>query len=81
MSREEILAMMWNIPGSYEDFVNDTTDWMMRDNNIQRAILEQLRNNPDSNTDDLTRVLWNILGIGKPLEILDDNGDVEIKTA
>ena len=66
------IEMMQKIPGSYDDFVNDTADWMERDEKIRFAILEQLRIKPDSDTDDVTLVLWKCLGIGEPIEIVDD---------
>ena len=71
------ITLMEQIPGSYDDFVNDTADWMERDENIREAILEQLRVKPDSDTDDVTLVLWNCLGIGEPLEIVDDEEPVK----
>ena len=67
-----------NVPGSYDDFVNDTLRWMQRDSKIKDAIEKQLQINPDSNTDDLTLILWECLGIGSPLEIVDE-ADTEKK--
>ena len=66
------IEMMKKVPGSYDDFVNDTADWMERDEGIRSAILEQLRIKPSSNTDDITLILWNCLGIGEPVELVDD---------
>ena len=69
------------IPGSYEDFVNDTADWMERDETIRSAILEQLRIKPDSDTDDVTLVLWKCLDIGEPLEIDEDEPRHKVRAA
>ena len=66
------VEMMKRVPGSYDDFVNDTADWMERDEKIRCAILEQIRSKPDSDTDDVTLVLWKCLGIGEPVELVDD---------
>ena len=73
MNRKEIIDLLQTIPGSYPDFVNDTTDWMEKDDEIRSAILEQIAANPASDTDDITLVLWKCLGIGNPIEIVDDN--------
>ena len=66
------IEMMKAVPGSYDDFVRDTARWMDRDENIRKAILEQLQNKPTSDTDDITKVLWGCLGIGEPLVLVDD---------
>ena len=46
--------------------------WSERDRRIEDAIIKKLQDKPDSNTDDITLVLWDCLGIGEPLEIVDD---------
>ena len=73
MNRKEITNLLRSVPGSYDDFVIDTEDWMERDERIKRAILDQIKDNPESDTDDITLVLWNCLGLGEPLEIVDDD--------
>ena len=67
-----IVELLRFVPGSYDDFVKDTADWMERDIRIKETILEQFRIKPESNTDDITLVLWNCLGIGEPLELVED---------
>ena len=66
--------LMERVPGSYRDFVIDTVRWMEEDDNIRDAILARLEEKPDADTDDLTLVLWNCLGIDEnhPLEIVPD---------
>ena len=64
---------MQAIPGSYDDFVNSMVRWSERDSSIESAILEQLDKKPKSNTDDITLVLWKHLGVGEPLEIVEDD--------
>ena len=72
MDRESIREMLMAVPGSYDDFVDDTVGWMESRDDIHDAILNQLRVKPLSDTDDLTKVLWEHLGIGEPLELIDD---------
>ena len=73
MGKEELRNLMENIPDSYEDFVNCTVRWMVKDDKIQKAILTQLHNDPDSNTSDIMEILCDCLGLGEPLEIVDDD--------
>ena len=40
--------MLIAVPGSYDDFVNSTARWMEKDEDICRAVLEQMRLKPDS---------------------------------
>ena len=63
---------MKSIPGSYDDFVNSMTRWMERDGSIRDAVLEKLRVDPDSDTCDILEVLCDCLGVGEPLELIDD---------
>lgn len=58
-------------------FVNCTVRWMVKDGKIQSAILTQLHNNPESDTSDILEVLCDCLGLGEPLEIVDDDGDFQ----
>ena len=69
--------IMRSVHGSYDDFVNSMVRWSNRDAGIKDAILEQLRVKPDSNTDDITLVLWKCLEIGEPIEIVDDEDALE----
>lgn len=73
MNKEELRNLMESIPDSYDDFVNSTVRWMVRDDKIQSAILAQLRNNPKSDTSDILEVLCDCFGIGEPLELVEDD--------
>ena len=64
--------LMKSIPNSYEDFVSSMTYWMGRDENIRVKILDYLRAHSDPTTSDLLGVLWDCLGVGTPLELIDD---------
>ena len=64
--------MLRDIPGSYDDFVNSTAHWMEKDEKIRNAIMVRLENYPDSNEQDIMMVLCDCLGIGEPLELIDD---------
>lgn len=69
------------VPGSYDDFVNSMVRWSERDSSIESAILEQLENKPESDTDDITLVLWKHLGIGEPIEIEEEKPKARVKAA
>ena len=69
------LELMKNIPDSYDDFVNSMTRWMGRDKNIRTKVLDQLNEKPDSTTSDILKVLCDCLGIGDPIELVDDEDD------
>ena len=75
MSDIEILK---NVPDSYDDFVNSIIRWMNRDANIRTKILDQLSVNPESTTSDILKVLCDHLGIGEPLELVDDDSIVGV---
>ena len=59
----------------YDDFVNSMTRWMGRDNNIRSRVLDQLNEKPDSTTSDILKVLCDYLGIGEPIELVDDEDE------
>lgn len=72
---------MQAVPGNYDDFVNSMVRWSERDSSIESAILEQLENKPESDTDDITLVLWKHLGIGEPIEIEEEKPKARVKAA
>ena len=61
-----------SLPYSYDDFVNFAMQCIQEEDGVEDAIREQFRINPDSDTNDITKVLCDCLGIGEPLEIVDD---------
>ena len=67
--REKLKA----IPGSYEDFVNSTARWMEQDNEIRTAIMNQFEVKPDSTYSDIMSILCEHLGIGEPIELVDED--------
>ena len=67
-----IKEMMESVPGSYDDFVNTIVRWTNKDENIKSLIIEHVKNNPNSSTSDILGVLWKSLGIGEPLELIED---------
>ena len=69
------LELMRNIPDSYDDFVNSMTQWMGRDKNIRTKVLDQLDKKPNSTTSDILKVLCDCLGIGDPIELVDDEDE------
>ena len=64
--------MMKSVPGSYDDFVDTVVRWTNKDESIKSAIIEHMRNNPDSSSSDVLGVLWACLEISEPLEIVED---------
>ena len=68
-----IREMMESVPNSYDDFVNTVVSWTSKDENIKTTIIKFVRDNPSSSTSDILGVLWDCLGIGEPIEIVDDD--------
>ena len=66
------LELMKRVPDSYDDFVNSMVRWMGRDTNVRNRVLELINKNPGSSTSDILKVLCDCLGIGDPLELIDD---------
>ncbi len=73
--------MLRAIPRSYEDFVNSTADWMEQDISIRDAILNLLNSHPESTPSDVLEVLCECLGIGEPLELVEDEEESLFVTA
>ena len=69
------------IPGSYDDFVDSTARWMDRDAEIRADILKQFEAKPDSSYSDIMDILCRRLGIGKPVEIVEDEPRRRVKAA
>ena len=65
--------LMQKVPGSYTDFVDSMCRWMNRDDNIRKLVMDQLRAKPESDTQDLMTILWDYLGIGEPMELVDED--------
>lgn len=61
------------IPGSYDDFVNSTERWMEQDDQIKNSILKQFETDPDSSYADIMNILCERLGIGEPVELVDED--------
>ncbi len=76
MNKTKIRECLKQVNGSYDYFVNDLTNWMNEDDDIYRLVIQKLRSNPNANTDEITQVLWDALGIGAPLELIDDTAEI-----
>ena len=70
MNMKEKLA---SLPYSYDDFVRFTMQCIEQEDGVREAIDDQFRMKPDSDTNDITRVVVNLLGLGEPLELVDDD--------
>ena len=69
-----------SLPGSYDDFVHFTMECMDRDVIIRNAVMSRLIDVPDSDVNDITQVLCDCLGIGEPLELIDDEDEPQYAT-
>ena len=70
-----IREMMQSVPGSYDDFVDTIVRWTNKDEKIKSAIIEYMKNNPDSSSSDILGVLWDCLDFDKPLDIVEDEAE------
>ncbi len=69
MNMEEKLR---SIPKSYDDFVRYTLECMEEDSTIEALLINQFQIKPDSDVNDITKILCDHRGIGEPIEILED---------
>ena len=75
MNMEERLAAL---PYSYDDFVRFTMQCIEQVNGVKEAIDNQFRLKPDSDTNDITKVVVDFLGLKEPVELIDDDDDVYV---
>ncbi len=81
MNNQDIRSIMKEVPGSYDDFVSIMTGWMDSDDEIKSAILRQIEKDPMSDTDVLAKILWDHLGIGEPVDFVEDADEEMLITA
>lgn len=62
-----------SLPYSYDDFVRFTMQCIEQEDGVKEAIDNQFRIKPDSDTNDITKVVVEFLGLGEPLKIVDDD--------
>lgn len=62
-----------SLPYSYDDFVRFVMQCIETEKGVEEAILEQFRIKPDSDTNDIAKVLCGCLGIGAPVELVDED--------
>lgn len=67
-----IRDMLRTVPNSYGDFVDFTAGWMEKDDTIKEAILKLLHDRPESDSGDILEVLCDCLGIGVPLNLIEE---------
>ena len=70
MNMREKLA---SLPHSYDDFVRFTMQCIDQEDGVKEAIDNQFLMKPDSDTNDITKVVVDFLGLGEPFEIVDDD--------
>ena len=61
------------VPRSYDDFVNYTARYMDQNDELKSIILEFIETHPEANSGEVLEVLVDFLGLGEPLEIVDDD--------
>ena len=69
MTLEERLR---SVPKSYDDFVIYALECMEEDDAVRDLLERQFIIKPDSDVNDITKILCDHRGIGAPLEIVDD---------
>ena len=74
MNMKERLA---SLPYSYDDFVSFTMQCIEREDGVKEAIDRQFQVKPDSDTNDITKVVVDFLGLGEPFELVDDDDEVD----
>ena len=72
MDMREKLA---SLPYSYDDFVRFTMRCIEQEEGAKEAIDKQFQVKPDSDTNDITKVLVDFLGLGEPLDLVDDDDE------
>ena len=74
--REKLMAL----PYSYDDFVDFTMQCIEQEKGVKEAVEKQFSINPNSDTNDITEVVWRCLGIDEAVELIDDT-EMDIKVA
>ena len=64
-----------SLPYSYDDFVRFTMRCIEQEEGVKEAIDRQFQVKPDSDTNDITKMLVGFLGLGEPLKIVDDDDE------
>lgn len=64
--------MLSALPGSYDDFVESTIRRMQESEGLKDVLFDFLLAYPNSRPSDVIKVLFEYLGMVKPLEIVDD---------
>ena len=59
-----------SIPRSYDDFVQYVMSCIKDDSYVEKIVLEQISENPASNSSDVLKAVTNYLGINTPLEVV-----------
>ena len=72
MDMKDIRERLALLPYTYADFVGFTMRCIEQEDGVKDAIDNQFRVKQDSDTNDITRVVVNFLGLGEPLKIIDD---------
>ena len=77
----DIRERLRSVIGSYEDFVDYTAVRMEKDEELKNKVIDYMDSNPNAGTGSILEVVINHLGIGEPLEIVDDEEEVLLTVA
>ena len=69
----DIRKRLRTVPRSYDDFVNYTAERMEENDKLRDVVIDHINSNPNANSSDILEVVMNFLGLGDPLEIINDD--------
>ena len=70
---ERVRDILRAVPGSYDDFVNSTSECMRQDGELKSIILNLIRIRPEVDSSGVLKALCDFYGFNKPLELVDDD--------
>ena len=76
MDMKDIRERLALLPYTYADFVGFTMRCIEQEYGVKEAIDNQFRVKPDSDTNDITKVVVDFLGLGEPIELVDDDEEM-----
>ena len=59
----ELRELLKSVPDSYDDFVQGTASMLKKSESAQEKMIQYLKENPDSQTDDVLDYLDELLGL------------------
>ena len=75
----DIEERLKTVPRSYDDFVRYVKESMAEDEDVKAFMEDYLETHPESNSGEVLLALFDFVGIGEPMEIVDDDDEPETK--